>query len=152
MFGRMDAIHAIGGGVIGAGVLTAIHESARRVVPGAPRVDVIGMRAIRRPIEAMGKRPPRGRTLHKMALGGDLIANAAYYALVGVGRPENAIKRGLALGLAAGLGAALLPPVIGLGRQPHRRTPATQLMTVAWYTLGGLAAAGAYRLFGGARE
>lgn len=148
----MDAINAIGSGVIGAGLLTAVHESVRQVVPGAPRMDVIGMRAIRRPMEAMGKRPPRGSTLHKLALGGDLISNAAYYSLVGIGKPENAMKRGLVLGLAAGLGAALLPPVMGLGQQPHRKTPATQLMTVAWYTLGGLAAAGAYRLFSSMRE
>ena len=51
------------------------------------------------------------------------------------------MKRGVVLGLLAGLGAALLPPVMGLGRQPGHRGLPTHLMTIAWYTIGGLAAA-----------
>jgi len=121
-------------------VLNAVHESARRVIPHAPRMDVIGTRAIRRPMVAAGMQPPSWNRLHKAALAGDLVANSAYYALVGLGDPETARQRGLILGLAAGIGGAVLPPLIGLGNQPYRKTPYTQLLTVAWYTIGGMVA------------
>lgn len=132
-------------GAAGAAALTLLHESARRVIPHAPRVDVIGMRSIRRPIEALGGTPPRGRTLYGLSLLGEFASNAAYYAMVAAGDPRDSFRRGAALGLAAGVGAVLLPPVMGLGRQPHRRAPYTQLMTIAWYTVGGIAAAAAAR-------
>ena len=138
---------AIGGGIAGAVALTLVHETARRVIPHAPRVDVIGVRAITRPLRAAGYHPPRYRTLHSAALAGELVSNSAYYSLVGAtGDPAHVWRRGAVFGLLAGLGAALLPPAMGLGQQPHRRTPFTQLLTIAWYFLGGLAAAGAYRL------
>jgi hypothetical protein len=135
---------AIGGGLAGAVALTLVHETARRVIPGAPRVDVIGVRAIRRPMRAAGYQPPHYNTLHNAALAGDLAANSAYYSLVGAGGREHVYRNGAILGLLAGLGAALLPPVLGLGNQPHRKTPMTEILTVAWYLLGGLAAACAY--------
>ena len=142
----MSVLRAIGSGVAGAVAVTLLNEGGRRVIPHAPRMDVIGMRGIRRPMEAMGYRPPRGRTLRQIALGGDLASNGLYYSLVAAaGDRRHPYRMGLILGLAAGLGAALLPPVIGLGNQPHRRTPWTQLLTVAWYTIAGVAAAAAAR-------
>jgi hypothetical protein len=36
---------------------------------------------------------------------------------------------------------------MGLGKAPSNRTRQTQLMTVAWYTIGGLVAAGMSRLW-----
>jgi hypothetical protein len=134
------------GGVAGAVALTLVHETARRIIPHAPRVDVIGVRAIARPLRAAGRRPARYDTLHRAALAGDLVSNAAYYSLVGVGGREHVWRRGATLGLVAGLGAAVLPPLIGLGQPPHRLTPFTHILTVAWYLIGGLAAAGAYEL------
>jgi hypothetical protein len=35
---------------------------------------------------------------------------------------------------------------MGLGSHPSRRTPQTKAMTIAWYVLGGLAAAGVYSM------
>jgi hypothetical protein len=89
-----------------------------------------------------------------MALGGDLLANAAYYALVGVGSPtpREAWVRGAALGAAAGVGAVVLPPLMGLGKKPRGTNPTTQAMTVAWYLAGGLVAAGVYQLIDRARR
>ena len=140
-------LSAIGSGIAGAVALTLVHESARRFIPHAPRVDVIGVRAISRPMRAAGYQPPRYNTLHNAALAGELVSNSAYYSLIGVtGDAAHVWRRGAILGLLAGLGAAFLPPVMGLGHQPHRRTPFTQMLTVAWYLLGGLAAAGAYSL------
>jgi hypothetical protein len=69
-----------------------------------------------------------------------VVSNSLYYALVAAGEPARSVRRGLMLGLIGGIGAVVLPPLLGLGQQPHRKTPATELMTVAWYTLAGLAA------------
>ena len=135
---------ALASGLAGAAALTLVHETARRAIPHPPRMDVIAVRAIARPVRAAGYRPPRYRTLHGAALAGDLVSNAAYYSLIGAGRREHAWRNGAVLGLLAGLGAAVLPPLLGLGQSPHRKTPWTQALTVAWYFIGGLTAAATY--------
>ncbi len=136
---------ALASGAVGSCVLTLVHETARRLVPNAPRMDVIGMRAIARPMREIGEDPPPRDTLFSVTMAGDLAGNALYYSLVGLGGAKNALVRGAMLGAAAGLGGAFLPPVLGLGQQPGAHFPATQAMTTAWYLVGGLAAGAAYR-------
>ncbi len=131
-------------GVAGAGALTLAHQVARAVTPDAPRMDVLGMRALRGAYRQLGVGPGSDRTLARQALAGDMVANSAYYALVGVGSRESVWARGLALGLLAGLGAVMLPKPLGLGDPPNAHLPSTQLMTIAWYVLGGLTAAAAF--------
>jgi hypothetical protein len=113
-------------------------------VPYAPRMDVLGMRAIARGARRVGKRPPTGRTLYRATLAGDLLSNTAYYSAVALGG-RHAGRTGAALGIAAGIGALLLPPAMGLGHPPHAHAWSNRLMTVAWYTLGGLAAGCTYQ-------
>jgi hypothetical protein len=139
-----SVMRALGGGTAGALALTGLHEIVRRTAPHAPRMDVIGMRALSRVIRAAGGRPARGDRLFRQTLLGDLAGNALYYSLAG-----RSARRGLLLGAAAGLGAALLPPVLGLGRSPGARWPSTPLMTLALYTAGGLVAGVAGRALGG---
>jgi hypothetical protein len=139
-------MRALGGGTVGAIALTALHELTRRTVPHAPRMDVIGMRALSKTVRALGRRPARGRRLFRQTLLGDLAANSLYYSLAAAGRRPRG--RGLLLGAAAGLGAAALPPLLGLGRSPGAKFPVTPLMTLALYTAGGLAAAAAGRALG----
>ena len=136
---------ALASGLVGSSVLTLVHETARHLIPNAPRVDVIGMRAIAWPMREVGAEPPPRDALFYLTMAGDLAGNALYYSLVGLGDPHRVWLRGSLLGLAAGLGAAFLPPVLGLGQQPGARYPATQAMTVAWYSIGGLAAAAAFQ-------
>jgi hypothetical protein len=140
----LDALAAGAAGAAGAAVLTLVHETARRAVPDAPRMDVLGEQAIAAGFRAAGAEPPPEPRLHEAALAGDLVSNTAFYALVGVGGAEGAAVRGAVLGLAAGLGGVYLPGPLGLGTRPSRRTPQTAAMTVAWYTLGGLVAGLAY--------
>lgn len=135
---------SLAAGMAGAVAVTAIHETTRRLTTRAPRMDVLGERGIAAMFRAAGCVPPHRRTLHRMALGGDLASNSLYYALVGTG--PRAWRRGLVLGLLAGVGAVLLPPVLGLGRAPRGLTPRVKGMTIAYYTLGGLAAAAASQL------
>jgi len=131
-------------GAAGAGVLTLVHQAARTLTPHAPRMDVLGTRAIRAAHERLGVAPRSDREVERQALAGDLIANSAYYSLIGAGGRESVWARGLALGVAAGLGALLLPRPLGLGDPPHADRLETQVMTLAWYVLGGLTAAAAF--------
>lgn len=142
----MSTLEAIGSGVIGATALTAIHESARRNFSDAPRMDVLGERAIARSMRMVGQKAPAEDRLHTAALAGDIVANSLYYSLVGIGDPRTALLRGVVLGLAAGIGGVYLPGPMGLGSEPSARTPATKAMTIGWYLAGGIAAALAYQM------
>ena len=137
---------ALTSGVAGALVLTGLHEAARRLLPHAPRMDVIGERALSRSLAALGQHSPRGRRLFRATLAGELLSNTLYYSVVGAAARSRALPTGLLIGLAAGLGAVLLPPRLGLGKPPGAKGPLTPLLTIAWYTAGGLAAAAAARL------
>jgi hypothetical protein len=132
-------------GAAGAAALTAVHQTARAATDQAPRMDVLAKRALREMSRQAGVPVPEDRDLERESLAGDLIANTAYYALIGAGRDEQVWKRGLALGLLAGVGALLLPRPMGLGDPPNAHNPATQAMTVAWYVIGGIAAAAVLR-------
>jgi hypothetical protein len=117
-------------------------------------MDVLGERAIARTVHAAGGTLPMPKTLHRWALAGDLVANSAYYSLVACGRDPHMWTRGIAMGLAAGAGALVLPRRIGLGDPPRSEHIPNQIMTVAWYLIGGVAAAavgrGLRRMVGGA--
>src|SRR5829696_7167411 len=102
-------------GAAGAIALTALHEFARQRVPYAPRMDVLGMRALRRFAPRLEHERPRSSKLRRWALAGDLVANALYYAAVPGRTTSQTWGRAAALGLSAGTGALLLPPAMGLG-------------------------------------
>lgn len=141
----MSFLKAIPSGLIGAVTLTVLHETVRRVVPNAPRVHVLGMRAIAKSLRKMDQEPPSDERLFRAALVGEVFSNSLYYSVVGFSKPKYALRNGTLLGLAAGVGAVLLPGPLGLGKAPSARTPATAAMTVAWYLIGGLVAGLAYR-------
>jgi hypothetical protein len=123
-------------GAAGAVALTAVHQAARAMTDAAPRMDVVGMRALARGITAAGGDTPRSSDrLYLATLAGDLISNSAYYSLA------TSYTRGAAMGLLAGLGALFLPERLGLGTPPKSERLSNQVMTVAWYVVGGLAAA-----------
>lgn len=133
-------------GAAGAVALTAVHQAARAVTDSAPRMDVVGMRALARGAEAAGAEAPKTHAgLYRATLAGDLICNSAYYSLA------TNYTRGAALGLMAGIGALVLPQRMGLGTPPHSELLSNQVMTVAWYLIGGLAAAAAAQWLAGRR-
>ena len=129
-------------GMAGAVALTAVHQAARMMTDAAPRMDVVGMRAIARGTGGSGMadesadvdRSEHG-ALYNAALAGDLLLNSAYYAMA------TTWTRGAAMGLAAGVGALIAPQKLGLGDPPHSDLLSNKVMTVAWYVVGGLAAA-----------
>ena len=132
---------ALGGGLAGAAVLTLVHETARRINPDAPRMDLLGMRAIAKLMRSAGETPPNKHSLHNLAMAGDMMSNTLYYSLIGACKNKSVWTRGALLGLGAGIGGVLLPGPLGLGEKPSGRTDQTKAMTVAWYLIGGLAAA-----------
>ena len=139
----MKLITALSGGLAGAVTLNLIHESYRQIDADAPKIHLIGEEALLKMLNA-GKLPlPKNRDeLYKWTLAGDIISNAAYYSLIAAGKPKNLLKRGLILSLAAGIGAVFTPEKIGLNNSPTDRTLETKVLTVLWYTLGGLTAVG----------
>lgn len=139
---------ALIGGAVGATTLTLIHETARRTLPDAPRMDTLGRRALARGLESVGLHPPEGEALQVSALAGDLVANTLYYALAGLGPADDAIERGGIMGAVAGIGALALPPVLGLGKDASLGTPARAAMTLGLYLAGGIAAGLAISLLG----
>ena len=108
-------------------------------------MDMLGMQAIEKGFRALHAQPPQGLAMYELALAGDLVSNAMYYSMVAQGKPEDALRRGAMLGLAAGISAVVLPKRIGLQPQINR-TAATHAMTIGWYLLGGLAAGAAYQV------
>ena len=135
----MKILRSLAAGLSGAIALTVLHETARRLRPqDAPRMDVLGMRGLRKLLNKAEAPQPDEQTLFNLTMAGDILSNGLYYSLVGSQR--QALRRGLLLGLAAGAGGVLLLGPLGLGEAPSNRTPQTQAMTVAWYTVGGLVA------------
>jgi hypothetical protein len=142
----MKALYALEGGVAGAAALTLIHETVKKAIPNAPRMDLLGMSALSKGLKVIGAKTPNERKLYGLSLTGDLLSNTIFYSFAGIGKKENALARGAALGLAAGLGAVLLPKPLGLNEDTSNRTIQTKVMTVGLYVLGGIVAAGVMKL------
>lgn len=134
----MNATTALAGGLAGAATITLLHESIKRVAPEAPRMDRLGMQAIAKGLKKAGKNVPNETALFTITMAGDLISNALYYSAAGIGSEKNIWLRSSLLGLAAGLGAVLLPEPLGFNKKYSNRTVATQLMTVGLYVTGAL--------------
>jgi hypothetical protein len=100
-------------------------------------------------LAALRNHPSEGWPLFRATLFGEIVSNTVYYSLIGAGSRSGLLRRGVLIGLAAGLGAVLLPPRLGLGSPPGEKRPVTPLLTIAWYTAGGVTAALAMHLWDG---
>ena len=134
-------IRSLAGGLAGAIVLNIIHETAKRFSHKAPRIDKVGEEALSKTLHAVGASAPTGNALFGTTLAADIASNTMYYAMIGKGSKDNLLLRGAGYGLFAGLGAVGLTQKLGLSDKPVTKTTETKVMTVAWYLLGGLAAA-----------
>ncbi|MCE7060677.1 hypothetical protein [Dyadobacter sp. CY343] len=137
----MNATKNMAAGLAGAIVLNLLHEGAKKFYAKAPRVDRVGEEAISKSLKSINIDPPTGKTLFGITLATDLLSNAAFYSMVGSGKEENILWRGAGFGLAAGVGALTLTKPLGLNDEPVNKSVQTQILTVTWYLLGGLAAA-----------
>ncbi|CAG5067302.1 hypothetical protein DYBT9623_00022 [Dyadobacter sp. CECT 9623] len=137
----MNATKNMAAGLAGAIVLNLLHEGAKKFYAKAPRVDRVGEEAISKSLKSINIDPPTGKTLFGITLATDLLSNAAFYSMVGSGKEENILWRGAGFGLAAGVGALTLTKPLGLNDEPVNKSVQTQILTVTWYLIGGLAAA-----------
>lgn len=129
------------GGLAGATAVTLIHESIKKVVPQAPRMDLLGMSALQKGLNKVGADGLTGKTLYTTALAGDIISNSLFYAIAGLGKTKNVWVRSSILGVAAGLSAVLLPKPLGLNEDYSSRTTARTFMTIGLYVTGALVTA-----------
>lgn len=127
------------GGLAGAIAVTLIHEVVKRVESEAPRMDLLGMEALSKVLRHANQPVPRRDDLFKATLAGDLISNAAYYSFA-VASDRKIWTGGTLLGLAAGIGAVVLPKYLGLNPAYSNKTAKTQIITTSLYLAGGMIA------------
>jgi hypothetical protein len=136
-------LRSIFNGLVGAITLTAAHQLLRTRISDAPEMDKLGEQAIGKIYSALGKEPPTGKTLHYLALVGDIGLNTLYYSQVGSKRGLLTLGKGFSLGVGAGVGASTLPSFLGLTKNASQKSPRQSVLTIGLYVLGGLAAAAA---------
>jgi hypothetical protein len=128
------------GGFAGAIALNILHQAVKEFDPKAPRVDLVGEEALSKGLRKIGIEAPAGNALFAATLAADLLSNAAYYSLIGCAKKKHLLLTGAASGLVAGIGALTLTEPMGLSDAPFTRTRKTSILTVVWYTFGGLVA------------
>jgi hypothetical protein len=101
-------------------------------------MDLLGMNAISKGLKATGVDSPGRNSLYTLAMAGDIIGNSLYYSLAGVGKEKNVWVRSAALGLAAGIGAVVVPGPLGLQKRHSNRSLTSKLITVGLYVTGAL--------------
>jgi hypothetical protein len=131
----------LGSGLTGAISVAVLNQLAKRYLPGAPRLDILGSQLATAGLKKLGIKPPQGLPIKVLALIGSLASNSIFYSLVGLGKPNTAWIRGGLLGLAMGIGAVALPGTVGVKEDATIGSRAAKIRAVSWYVLGGLLAA-----------
>ncbi|MFL5815205.1 MAG: hypothetical protein ACJ763_16630 [Bdellovibrionia bacterium] len=141
----MKTSQVIFSGTAGALALNGIHEAARNLIPNAPHVDILGMRAMGKTLQKIRKEPSKVSSLRKLTFVADVISNSLYYgvtiAALGKRRRGDLWKRAWISGGVAGIIVATLPPLFGLGYQGTRKPAITAVLTATWYLSGALVTA-----------
>ncbi|HEY0656062.1 MAG TPA: hypothetical protein VGD65_23165 [Chryseosolibacter sp.] len=137
----MNVVSVIGG-LAGAGALTLVNETVKRVDKDAPRLDLLGMNAAAKIMKGSSLKTPQfAQHLFPAALAGDLVSNTLYFAMAQGETKSKTLMRGALLGLGAGVAAVTLAKPLGIDGQPKAQPVKTNTMTIAYYLLGGLVAA-----------
>jgi hypothetical protein len=140
----MKLASAIEGGVTGATTLSLLQEALHKIDAKAPR-PLLHKSGI---LKQLKKKSGKGNK-HELyiKLAGELLGNAAFFGMAGLGKRKNAVLTGGLLGAAAGLGTAFLQEdeegengFEAIDNGFTRDELEKKLMTVALYTAGGLLA------------
>jgi hypothetical protein len=138
----MKLASAIEGGVTGATTLSLLQEALHKIDAKAPR-PLLHKSGI---LKQLKKHSGKGNN-HKLyiKLAGELLGNAAFFGMAGLGKRKNAVLTGGLLGAAAGLGTAFLQDdeegkdgFEGIQNGFTRAELEKKMLTVALYTAGGL--------------
>ncbi|HEX8547782.1 MAG TPA: hypothetical protein VF691_12525, partial [Cytophagaceae bacterium] len=128
----MENTKSIISGVVGALVLTGLHQTIKKVYEDAPRVDLLGMQAI---AKIMKEKTPEDDKLYGLSLAGDLIFNSFNYSLVGLSK--SPVQMGAIIGFGTGLATAYLPGPLGLNDDLSSRNSSMKALSIGYYFLGG---------------
>lgn len=137
----MNTSSSIGGGMVGAAALTLVNETTRRFYDKAPKLNQLGIEAIRKIADAVGQSRPKDSTAFAWSLSSDLLVNALFYSLAGVSDdPKKVLSRSAMYGVGAGLAAVYLPKPLGISHEYTNGSAKTRMMTILWYTIGSIVA------------
>ena len=128
----------------GAVTLNLLHELMRRRDREAPEINKIGEEALSKTIKGNGMEPPKGDQLYALTLAGDVLANTAYYKMIGGNTTRDTLWKGLLYGIMAGVGTLTLTKPLGLDDEPVNKSKKAQGLTMLYYIAGGLVTAGVY--------
>lgn len=144
----MSKLHNILAGLGGAIALNILHETLKNKGSKMPRVDLLGEEALQKTLHYFGTGINNDTALYGATLAGDVVSNALYYSLIGVGDKNHIGTRALAYGLAAGVGAITLPEPLGLDPEPVTKSTKTKVLTIGYYLAGALVTAGILKAIG----
>lgn len=125
-------------GVAGAAALTFANEFLRHRYDNVPRINEVGEEAVEKILEPTDVNL-NDQELYTTTLVGDILSNALYYAATATS------GTGLISGLLAGIGSVELPKYLGLNDRPVASTDQKKVMTIAYYTIGGIVAGLIYK-------
>lgn len=141
---NMDLGRSLVSGLGGAIALTALHNLLKNKVDGAPRIDELGMQALQK---FLGNAAPKNEhNLYKTSLYSDLLSNGLAYSLVSLSKKRPLLVGGI-IGLGLGLGATSLPEKLGLNKDFSAKTMKTALMSILYYTTGGITSGALIKAF-----
>ena len=144
----MKLASAIESGLTGASTLSLLQEALHKIDPKSPR-PLLYKSGI---LDKLKNGKKKDATKLYIQLAGELLSNAAFYGLTGLGKKKNAVLRGGILGAAAGLGSVFLThdkegtEITKLDGTPQLKSGKRQTtlkdkaLTVGLYTAGGILA------------
>lgn len=119
-------------GLGGAIALNLLHEIIRNNFDNVPEVNKVGEEALNKALETVDQKITDQDQLYAATLAGDVISNGLYYATTATSGFN------LVSGVAAGVGAVMLPKKMGLDDSPVAETTQKKLMTVGYYLFGAI--------------
>ncbi|MGC5743822.1 hypothetical protein [Chryseobacterium sp. NFX27] len=119
-------------GLGGAIALNLLHETIRKNFDNVPQVNKVGEEALNKALGKADMKITDKDQLYAATLAGDVISNGLYYATTAT-TGFNIVS-----GVAAGLGAVMLPQKMGLDDSPVAETNQKKIMTVAYYLFGAV--------------
>jgi hypothetical protein len=119
-------------GLGGAIALNLLHEIVRNNFDNVPEVNKVGEEALNKALDTVDMKITDHDQLYAATLAGDVISNGIYYATTATSG-FNIVS-----GVAAGVGAVMLPKNMGLDDSPVAETTQKKLMTVGYYLFGAV--------------
>lgn len=138
----MNFVKSLIAGFAGAAALNILHETMKKLDKEAPRLDLIGEQAVKKSAEALDIDPPTGNKLYGVAMAGDILTNATYFAAIGMGGKKYMVLRAIGAGISAGFTALKAPESLGLNEKHVSNSEKREFLTVSYYVFGALVTAG----------